>query len=291
MHQIERGIFYENAYLGVTLGGLVYSHGTLLIDAPLRSEDARSWRSALMNQRGGSNRLLISLDAHPDRTLGIRTMDTTILTHQKTALTFRNRPTIFKGQTAESGSIWESYTDAIGMRWANADITFTERISLHWGGPEILLEHHPGPAPGAIWVIIPDEQVVFVGDAVVVDQPPFLANADLEAWQETLALLARSYSDYVIVSGRGGPTVAGAVRDLADFLEDVLAEMEKLAEDNAPPEEVYDLVPVLLKKVDYPEGMQETYSNRLSYGLYQYYLRRYQSIETEEEIEEESEEE
>jgi len=291
MQQIERGIFYENSYLGVTLGGLVYSHGTLLIDAPLRSEDARSWRSALMNQRGGSNRLLISLDAHPDRTLGIRTMDTTILTHQKTAFTFRNRPTIFKGQTTESGSVWESYTDAIGMRWANADITFTDRMSLHWGGPEIVLEHHPGPAQGAIWVIVPDEKVVFVGDAVVVDQPPFLANAELDVWLETLDLLTRSYGDYIIVSGRGGPVPAKAVPRLANFLDSVQAALEKLAQKNAASEEVYRLVPKLLKKIDYPDALEETYSNRLRYGLYQYYLRRYRSIEAEEVIDEESEEE
>ena len=85
MQQITRGIYYDDTHLGVTLGALVYPLGTILIDAPLRPEDARSWRSALVNQRGGPNRLLISLDAHPDRTLGTRTMDCTIIAHQRAA--------------------------------------------------------------------------------------------------------------------------------------------------------------------------------------------------------------
>ena len=58
MQQIGKGIFFENSYLGVTLGALVYPQGIMLIDAPLRAEDARLWRSTLVNQRGGPNRML-----------------------------------------------------------------------------------------------------------------------------------------------------------------------------------------------------------------------------------------
>ena len=77
MQQIKPGIYFEDGYLGVTLGALVFSHGTIMIDAPLRPEDARAWRSALLNLRGGSSRLLVSLDAHLDRTLGTRAMECT----------------------------------------------------------------------------------------------------------------------------------------------------------------------------------------------------------------------
>jgi len=82
MIQIKRGIYYEDTYLGVTLGALVFPR-IILIDAPLRPEDARAWRSALHSLRGGSSRLMISLDAHLDRTLGARSMECTVLSHQK----------------------------------------------------------------------------------------------------------------------------------------------------------------------------------------------------------------
>jgi hypothetical protein len=139
MEHIKPGIYYEDAYLGVTLGALVTSHGTMMIDPPLRPEDARSWRSSLINQRGGSNRLLVLLDSHLDRTLGARTMESTIISHLQTAHTFSNRPAIFKGQSFESGSEWESYDDAIGTRWTIPNITFTEHMILHWGGVEVHL--------------------------------------------------------------------------------------------------------------------------------------------------------
>jgi glyoxylase-like metal-dependent hydrolase (beta-lactamase superfamily II) len=289
MQQIERGIYYEDGYLGVTLGGLVYSHGTIMIDAPLRADEARTWRSALLNQRGGSNRLLINLDAHPDRTLGARSMECTIVAHQKAALVFRNRPTIFKGQNAETGSIWENYTDAIGVRWANPDITFSDRMSLYWGGPEVVLEHHPGPSIGAIWVLIPEAKVVFIGDAVVMEQPPFLMNADLTAWLETLNLLKNSYKDYLIVSSRGGPVPNEAVRAQIKYLEKVNKGFERLANKNALPEATESLVASLLSdfSITSPE-LKEKYTQRLRYGLLQYYLRSYRSEGILEELEDES---
>jgi len=288
MQQIERGIYYEDSYLGVTLGGLVFSHGTIMIDAPLRADEARSWRSSLLNQRGGSNRLLINLDAHPDRTLGARSMECTIVAHQKTAQVFRNRPTIFKGQNAETGSIWENYTDAIGVRWANPDITFTDRMSLHWGGPEIVIENHPGPAVGATWVLIPEEKVVFIGDTVVLDQPPFLASADIAAWLETLDLLKSSYKNYMIISGRGGPVPMDAVRSQIKYLEKVNRGLERLAAKNAPLEATEGLIPSLVSDflMVSPE-LKEKYTQRLRYGLLQYYLRSYRSEVIVEEMEEE----
>lgn len=292
MHQIKRGIYYEDSYLGVTLGALVYPHGTIMIDAPLKPEDARSWRSSLMNLRGGSNRLMVSLDSHLDRTLGARSMESTILSHQKTALAYRNRPMIFKGQPVESGSEWETYNDVVGTRWISPDITFTQHLTLHWGGPEVVLEHHPGPSPGAIWVIIPEEQVIYVGDAIVPDQPPFLANAEIDIWLENLDLLYTRYKNFIIISGRGGPVVREVIRAQVRHLKKISRQLERLAARNALPETTEDLIPRLLGDLTYSPENYEKYALRLRAGLYQYYSRQYQhqnSIESSEQLEDSQE--
>jgi glyoxylase-like metal-dependent hydrolase (beta-lactamase superfamily II) len=275
MQQIERGIHYENSYMGVTLGALIFSHGVIIIDTPLKSEDVRSWRSTLINQRGGSNRLLINLDAHPDRTLGTRALECTIVAHQKTAQVFRNRPIVFKGQSAETGAVWETYSEAIGMRWAPPDITFSERMSLQWGGPEVILEHQPGPTPGSIWVVIPTAGVIFVGDTIVLNQPPFLSQANLEAWLQSLDSLNKLYRDFVIVSGRGGPVSLDDIRKQSVFIKGIIDKMEKSAAKNALPEVTRDWVPSLLSNFSSPQKLQELYSTRLRYGLHQCFARRY----------------
>ncbi len=275
MQQIVRGIYYEDSYLGVTLGAMVYPHGVIMIDAPLRSEDARSWRSTLLNQRGGPNRLLVSLDAHPDRTLGTRALDCTIIAHQKTAHVFRNRPTIFKGEPLETGSDWETYSDAVGMRWIAPDITFTRRMELHWGDTEILLEYRPGPTQGSIWVVVPEARVVFVGDAVVLNQPPFLAYADLEAWLQNLDVLMKTYRNYVIVCGRGGLAIGSDVRAQQRILRSVINGLDKLARKNASPQATESLVPTLLSKYKGAHEQRERFAQRLQHGLYNCFARRY----------------
>ena len=277
MRQIQRGIFFEDSYLGVTLGGLVFSHGTIMIDAPLRIEDACSWRSLLLNQRGGSNRLLVNLDAHPDRTLGARSLECAIVTHQKAANVFRTRTSIFKGQSMEMGAIWEDYDDAIGLRWANPDITFSDAMALHWGGPEVVLENHPGPSIGAIWAIIPEEKVVFIGDAVVIDQPPFLAEAEIPAWLETLDYLEHSYRDYMIIGSRNGLVTIEQVQAQKAYLLTTQQLIQEYIDTKDQPEVMEELIPELLKGLSFPNRWREKYRQRLRYGLYQYHSRHYGS--------------
>jgi len=271
MRQIQRGIFFEDSYLGVTLGGLVFSHGTIMIDAPLRIEDARSWRSMLLNQRGGSNRLLVNLDAHPDRTLGARSLECAVVTHQKAANVFRSRSSIFKGQNMEMGAVWEDYEDAIGLRWANPDITFSDAMSLHWGGPEVLLEYHPGPSIGAIWAIIPEEKVVFIGDAVVLDQPPFLAEAEIPAWLETLDHLLDGYRDYIIINSRNGLVTVEQVQAQLAYLLNAQQLIQEYIETKEQPAAMEELIPQLLDGLNFPNRWREKYQQRLRYGLYQYH--------------------
>ncbi|MGD9093227.1 MAG: MBL fold metallo-hydrolase [Anaerolineales bacterium] len=275
MQQIKPGIYYEDAYLGVTLGALVFSHGTIMIDAPLRQEDARSWRSALVNRRGGTSRLLVSLDAHFDRTLGARAMESTTITHNLTAQVFHNRPTIFKGQSFESGAVWETYDEAIGTSWTTPDITFSQEMILHWGGPEVILRHKPGPAAGSIWVIIPEEEVVFVGDALMPNQPPFLSNADLPAWVEVLDTLINSYRNYTIISGRDGSMTVPDVRAQRRYIKKVIQRLERLEKRDAPPDDTEKLVPSLLSDFTIAPQQKEQFSQRLGIGLYQYYIRHY----------------
>lgn len=279
MQEISSGIYYETIYSGVTLGAILLPQGTVMIDAPLRAEDGRAWRAALSYLGGNSNRLLISLDAHPDRTLGSRVMDCTIVAHQKTAQVFRGRPAVFKGQNADSGSEWETYDDAVGTRWALPDLTFTHELNLYWGPPDLLLEHRPGPTLGAIWVTIHAAKIVFVGDAVVADQPPFLTNADIPAWLETLDHLLANYSDYTIISGRDGLVSRDIVQTLKSNLSHILDILEQAAKADISPDATESLIRALLPHLKVPPQIEDQYAQRLRHGLAQYYARHYRATD------------
>jgi glyoxylase-like metal-dependent hydrolase (beta-lactamase superfamily II) len=162
------------------------------------------------------------------------------------------------------------------VRWAPPEITFSQQMTIHWGDDPVLLESHPGPSSGASWVIVPEEKVVFVGDAVLKNQPPFLAGADLPAWLETIKLLlSPPYRGWAVISGRSGPVTVDIIRAQREHLEHILSKLEKLAAKKSPPDAVENLVPHLLSSFKVPSGRQRQYTHRLRYGLTRYYTRHY----------------
>ncbi len=285
MQAIAEDIYIETAYPGVTLGVIRRPQGLLLIDAPLSPEGARAWRAALMTLGGGPDRLLINLDAHPDRTIGARAMDCTVVAHERTAHVFRNRPLTFKAGAEETGAEWEAGDVLPTVRWTLPEISFTRNLRIHWDDLPVLIEHHPGPFSGACWVIVPACRVVFVGDAVMPEQPPFLANADIPLWLEALQLLLTpEYEAYQIVSGRDGVVSTEAVRQQIACLSRIQNRIEEQTRKKSSPNALEDLVKACME--DFPTSLpeqQRLYAQRLRHGLTRYYHRHSHISEAEEE--------
>jgi glyoxylase-like metal-dependent hydrolase (beta-lactamase superfamily II) len=277
MQAITDTIYLEDQYLGVSLGVVVTQRGLVQIDAPPSPEDARSWRAALMNLGGGMERALINLDAHPDRTLGARAMDCTVIAHEKTAATFRTRPTTFKAQGEETGADWESIAGLGSVRWAPPEISFSSQMTLHWDEAPIVLEHHPGPSIGAIWVLIPSEKIAFIGDSVMKNQPPFLSNANFAAWIESVnLLLGPAFKGYTLISSRGGIVNTNAIRNQLDFLKHARDKLDKLSVKKPNPASTEKLVESLLAWFKVPAARHKQYAQRLRYGILHYNTRQRQ---------------
>ena len=276
MDAIGKNVYIEDRFLGVTLGVIIEPRGLIQIDSPPAPEDGRSWRASMMGMGGGHERVLINLDSHPDRTLGVRSMDCTVIAHEKTAQAFHNRPNTFKAQGDETGANWEGIPGLGSVRWAPPEISFGQQLTLHWGDAPVILESHPGPTLGAIWVILPEEKIVFVGDTVMKGQPPFLAHADLPAWIEALNLLmSPEYKGFTVVSGRGGVAAPQAIRSQYDSLKHIHDKVEALGKKRSSVMATEKLAENLAKDFRAPAAKHKQYAHRLSYGLYHYYTRHY----------------
>ena len=276
MESIAKNVYIEDKYPGVTVGVISRPRGLIQIDSPPSPEDGRSWRASLMGMGGGPERVLINLDAHPDRTLGVRAMDCTVIAHEKTAQAFRNRPNTFKAQGDETGSNWESIPGLGSVRWTPPEISFVNQRSLYWSDTPIILESHPGPTSGAIWVILPDEKIIFVGDAVIKSQPPFLAYADLPAWTETLnGLLDPKYKGFTMISSRSGVVNQQVIRQQIALLKRIHDRLEKLGKKKPAVGVTDKLADQILKDFRAPAERKKQYLHRLRYGLNHYYMRHY----------------
>ena len=277
MEEIRPGIYYEETYPGATIGAILLSRGMIFIDAPLRPEDGHRWKTTLLNRSQGTiHKVVVCLDDHPDRTIGAKNLDCPVITHQDAAKTLQDQSTIYRGQIPESGSSWERYPDTPGMQWMTPDITFSDKMQFHWAEEAVVLEHHPGPRPGSSWVILPEQKVVFIGDAVVLKGPPFLSKANLPTWIDTLDILLRArFRDYTIISGRGGPVTMDNIKELKKSFRKIHRRIDKLANRRAAVEDVAALADKFMDEFTFLKRDRDFFLQRLKYGLSQYYLRNY----------------
>lgn len=287
MQVIAEQVYIEDQYSGVVLGAISLGHGLIQIDAPPSPEDGRSWRAALLGLNSGVERFLVNLDSHPDRTLGVRAMDCTVIAHEKTAQAFRNRPNTFKSQPEETGADWEAVIGLGTIRWSPPEITFTERMEIQWGSMPVILEHHPGPASGAVWVIVPESGVVFIGDLALKGQPPFVASANLIEWIDSLEkLIGSEYRNSLIVSSRGGLIGLKDIESQLVLIKEIHQKVEAIGKTPEGMNEIEAIIPGLVARLNAPADRLKQYTQRLRYGLRQYYLRRYHpasNIDSEEE--------
>jgi hypothetical protein len=275
MQEIARNVFIETEYPGVTLGAINWPQGLILIDVPFRPDDIRLWLTSLLNLTHGIERLLINLDDHYDRTLGSRQVECMVVGHEKMIQLFKDRPSTFKPQNIETGAEWELYNSLGTVRWAPPDITFSHHMAIHGEDSSLLLETHPGPSISAIWTVLPLEKVVFIGDAVVKDAPPFLANADIPAWLESLSiLLTPKYRNYTIISGRNGVVSQNDVKTQAKNLEKIAKTIEKIGDRYLNEDEINKSAQHILRYYDLPKSREPLLLLRVKYGLVQYMRRR-----------------
>jgi hypothetical protein len=271
MQEISPNIYIENAYPGVTLAAIRCRRGLLLIDSPLRIEDARSWRSILASMYSGFDRLLVTLDEHYDRTLGTRQMECMTAGQEALHQALRDRPVSFKTQGQDTGAEWELVNGLGVIRWAIPDITFTKSLDLYWEDYPVQLYAVPGPSHAAIWMELPKQKIIFIGDTVISGAPPFLAAANLPAWQDAIArLLTPAFKEYTIISGRGGVVSTSEVKEQGKFLAKVQQAVDKLAGRESDAREIDHACLQLLKAFDLKSSRVDQYYSRLSYGLSQY---------------------
>lgn len=278
MEELGKNIYLESGFPGVVLGAFIFEKGTLMVDAPFRVEDQRTWRTVLAGMELASDRLLVMLDPHLDRTVGVRAMEATVIGHANSGEILQNRPASARSQDIDAGADWEPFDLPVNIRWAVPEIVFSESISVYTGDHPIHLTHHPGAHKAGIWLQDDVEKVLFVGDSIVLHQPPFLAWADIDLWLEDLALLeSDTYRGYKIVSGRNGVIKVRSIGKLKEFLTDVKKLLGKTAGKKAPVEALVDEVPRLLKTLNINRTLSQLYHNRLAWGLEQYYKNHFQN--------------
>ena len=282
MEEIANNIYIETTYPGVVIAALRLKQGMLLVDAPFRVEDSRAWQAQLVQLRGGTKRYLIMLDTHIDRTLGIHTMNTPVLGHENAVRILNARSTTARGQDIDAGADWEPYELPPSIRWAELDLSYEKDLLIYWDEAPVIVSHQSGAHLAGSWVRCETEKIVFVGDSVVLDQPPFLAWSDIDRWLVELGWLrSDQFKDYQIVSGRNGLVTIDDVEKMADYLQQIQSVITEIADSDQRGEEIAAAASDLLNKLTFNQDLRALYQNRLVWGMQQYIQRHPKETHTE----------
>lgn len=277
MKEIATDVLIETEFEGVTVGAIRTSAGVIMVDTPKKAKDGSAWRTTCMRSATGSDRLLVLLDEHHDRVCGASGIRCPVITHEWTALALSNRVPSARLQTGASSTFEDTEPEPSNSRLIFPEITFTHTLTIHWGEEPILLEYHPGPSRGSIWVVLPKRQVVFLGDTVTPGQPPFLSAAHIEDWLAALHELKLSrFKDYIFISGRAALVTLDDVRELEKFLKIAEKKLSKLTPVKGKVDEINAVADELVQEFQ-PKTKREAehFKNRLVFGLSQYLINHH----------------
>jgi glyoxylase-like metal-dependent hydrolase (beta-lactamase superfamily II) len=263
---LASGVYLETKYPGVYIGAVASGGSLLLVDCPIRVEDGREWLTGLAEH--GRPRYLVLLDHHPDRVLGARGLDLPIVAHDETRRVMGGWPDTYKGGAHPIGAEADRLKRITGVGKAVPDLTFSSEMQLYMGKRLVRLLHRPGPTAGAIWVVVEELKVAFIGDAVSRDEPPYLGDADIASWLDSLNDLGKSaWRGFTLVSARDGVIERKDVSAMAAWLEKLPARLRKWGERGEPTEAAAGLAGPLMRSFRVPATRREQALLRLQAGL------------------------
>jgi hypothetical protein len=220
------------------------------------------------------------MDAHIDRLMMLRTMETNAVGHEAVVAINHHRSGSTKIHEMELGPDWNQTDSPANLRFINPNITFSNEVLIHWNETPITLTHKSGAHTAGIWVIDDAHKVVFVGDSVVLGQPPFFALADLDQWIEELNWLCSGrFENFKIVSARNGLLAGDSIKEMSEFLKKTKKLVDELSESDQSVTKLPAVVSNLLNKIIFDSSLQGRYSQRLTWGLEQYLKRHFSKLE------------
>ncbi|MFV1858329.1 MAG: hypothetical protein ACC647_03155 [Anaerolineales bacterium] len=271
MRKHRSGVLVEARYPGVILGAVPSNDGMLLVDVPLRPDDGRDWMGQLASI--GRPKYLALMDQHPDRALGMRAIDLPIVAQDATLQAIRGWPDAFKGSAKPIGAEADALKRITGVSKAIPSISFEHELKLHLGDREVLFWHRAGPTAGSMWVILPQAKIAFIGDTVTVSEPPYIGDAEIEAWIESLdELRSGAFSSFLLISGRDGSVDREAVNNMARFVRKIPVRLQRMKKSGSPVA-AESAAKGLLKDYAVPNARHDLLLLRLQAGLRKLHTR------------------
>jgi cyclase len=221
IREIASDIFVETDFHGANVAYVRTDEGVILIDTPMLPNEARRWRAEIEEKTGQQIIYIINTDHHRAHVIGNQFFPTaTVIAHEQAwkemksyGDSFRTRLiNMYRERIPEAVAEWREDLEII-----KPSITFTGRTILFKGDKEIHMIPVGGHTPATTVVLFPNDGLLFAGDVVVTNRPPFLSQGDTKEWLDALTYLRRLQYD-VLIPGHGELTGKEATEKMSEYL-------------------------------------------------------------------------
>jgi cyclase len=221
LREIAPNIVVETGYHGANVAFVATGEGVLLIDTPMLPEQALQWRTKIQKWTGNNASYILCTDHHRAHVVGNQFFPTAAVVAHELAWkemksygdSFRMRLlNMYRDRMPEAVEFWEEHLEIIPP-----EITYTGRTIFLKGGKEIHLIPLGGHTPATTVVFIPQDRLLFTGDLVVTNRPPFLSQGDTKEWLSALTYLRKLDYD-ILIPGHGELTGKEATENMSSFL-------------------------------------------------------------------------
>ena len=248
-------------FRGCTLGFVTTSEGIVMIDSPMLPTEAIRWRKEIAKR--GEVRFIINTHHHLDHIGGNFFFSGSVIFHEECRERYalpltRELDSEVPGKPpkvvtlAPEGSYrlrvkeldpeGESLLSHYRLRGPN--IIFSERLRMDVGGVTFELAHIPGHTKGDVYIFLPQERVIFVGDNFTNGFQPSLAQCLPLEWIESLKKIEKIDSGFII-PGHGKVAAKKDVRDFRSFIEICVQRVREAIQKGMSKEETADRISFL----------------------------------------------
>ncbi|MFC2037746.1 MBL fold metallo-hydrolase [Chloroflexota bacterium] len=221
IREISPNIFIETDFHGANVAFIPTGEGVILIDTPMLPDQAREWLSEIQRRTGERIIYIVNTDHHRAHVIGNQHFPTaTVIAHEHAwkemksyGDSFRTRLiNMYRDRIPEAVAEWKQHLEII-----KPEVTFSGRTVLFKGDKEIHLIPVGGHTPATSVVYMPNEKLLFTGDVVITDRPPFLSQGNTKEWLQALTYLRKLRYD-VLIPGHGEPTGKEATENMSKYL-------------------------------------------------------------------------
>lgn len=270
LQEIAKNVFIDLDYEGANVGCILTNAGAIVIDTPMIPAEAKHWAESVYSL---TDRVLyvFNTDHHRNHIIGNQYFNTRIIAHELAWREVASYKDTFIDRTKnlfkKRPEVQRQFNE---IEIIKPELCFTGRMVMEKGDRELVFIHLGGHTPATSGLYLPQEQMLFTGDLLVVNEHPSLGQCDSEDWLKKLRWLRKQKYD-LIIPGHGPLCNVEASEPLSEYIRTMRAKVRNQYKSGRTKAEAAVVISQMLDFFPYRPGRKSLIEKRIRAGVSRVY--------------------